>query len=229
MEAAGGHNMRAQVSRVLHTQSESYATIDELAALAVMTREEIITEISDHLDKREMAIESEGGDIFLLTAPAGRTQQSLLPANLWEILREGRTVTQAGRSYRVCRSLERAGWRVVARPERTDVRLRRVDAGCDLGVVVGDQTIPVLIDPDHRLLSLPNGVVSEYNLAGAAGVCVTCQQGRLDETVTAARKWMMTKPGVVYCYVLVLESPRYAPVFVTAQDGGITSVSYHQD
>jgi hypothetical protein len=221
--------MRAPLSRARHTQSEQYATIDELAVISGLTREDTIDGVGSYLDSRELAIESEGGDIFLLTAPGGRTATSELPANLWEILRENRTVTQAGRSYRVCRSLERAGWRVVPRPERRDVRLSRVNQVADLGVIVGTDVIPVLIDPDYRALSLPNGVLSEYNLAGSPGVCVTSQQGRLDETVTAARKWMLSKPGYVHCYLLVLEAPRYAPVFVTAQDGGITSVNYHQD
>jgi hypothetical protein len=116
---------------------------------------------------------------------------------------------------------------VVLRPERKDIRLARVSPAADLGVIVGTDVVPVLIDPDHRGLGLSNSVLSEYNTSGAKGVGITCPQGRLDDTVTAVRKWMMSRPGGVHCYVLIMEAPRYAPVFVTDKDGGVTAVSHH--
>ena len=44
--------MRAPLSRALHTQSEQYATIDELAVISGLTREDTIDGVGSYLDSR---------------------------------------------------------------------------------------------------------------------------------------------------------------------------------
>jgi hypothetical protein len=62
------------------------------------------------------------------------------------------------------------------------------------------------------------------------GLCaILCRHRELDVMITAVRRWMLGRPARAGLDVLVLEAPRYQPVLLTSDDGGLNPRSVSVD
>ena len=217
--------MRTALIHALTYGKARYATVAELGELAGMSVDDVIVELGEMFDSRQIALEAADGDVFLLTAPTGRTPDTLISPSLWELLRTGRSVSQAAKHYRATRQLERSGWKVIPDPSRDDQRVARVLPVAVIGLNVQGFVCPVALDPDLPLLVNNDGLLASYDRAGIEVVAVTCPLSKLDEYVSAVRRWHLSRIVPSRIAVLILEAPRYQPVPVSATDTSITPIS----
>ena len=217
--------MRTALIHALTYGKARYATVAELGELAGMSVDDVIVELGEMFDSRQIALEAADGDVFLLTAPTGRTPDTLISPSLWELLRTGRSVSQAAKHYRATRQLERSGWKVIPDPSREDQRVARVLPVAVIGLNVQGFVCPVALDPDLPLLVNNDGLLASYDRAGIEVVAVTCPLSKLDEYVSAVRRWHLSRIVPSRIAVLILEAPRYQPVPVSATDTSITPIS----
>lgn len=217
--------VRASVSRVLNRGFAGIATVGEFAQAAGMSIDEVVGDLSALFDDGEIGIETAGGELFLLPYPSGRTQTSTLPENLWEQLREERSVQDAASLWRVYRVLERAGWHVIANPGRWNARVATCGAKADLGVVAGGLVAPVLMNaPEEEVMALEGPLTMMWR-AGVHAVCVTCPQHKLEAYVTAARRWFLHQSTPHEIVVIVAEAPGFQPVLLRSSDKAVDAVS----
>lgn len=218
--------MRATIERALRRDFAEIATVGELAKAAMMSIDEVVGELGDLFDSGDVAIETSGGELFLLPYPGGRNPQSDIPENLWEQLRDGRGVNEAASLWRVQRVLERAGWHVIPNPARWNVHLERSGVKADLGVVAGGAIAPVLLNANEEALSAPEGELTRLWRAGIHAVCITCAQHKLETYLTAARRWYINQSIPHEIVAIIAEAPGFQPVLVRASDRAVDAVSY---
>jgi hypothetical protein len=193
---------------------------------------EIAEALGPYLDTKQMSLELAGEEVFVNTGPNGREPGSStinVPPNLWESLRERCDVPASHALWRMIRSLERAGWKVEHRLPRIIAGLATVRVPPYLGVVTGHVVVPTFIFPSATVLNSPIGLLGQYERAGATAIAVICDEGALDEIVTAVRSWYLERRAPVAMSVLVLESPRYNPVLISPGDGAIEPVAITRD
>jgi hypothetical protein len=218
--------MRATLAHALRKDFEKTATLSELAIAAHMSVDEVVLELGEAFDDGLLGIEAVDGELFLHPHPGGRTgAEDETPRNLWEDLRESRTLEEAAGLYRLYRSLERGGWHVIVNPGRWNSAVTESGVRCDLGVVAGGVLVPLVWNQSEEAISEPGGVIQNLYRAGVQAVAVVCQQHRLDSYVTAARKWYLSQVAERSIVVLVLEAPRLQPVIVRHSDRAVDAVS----
>jgi hypothetical protein len=214
-----------RLNKLLVRDAYRHATISEYASAAGMPVETVVAQLRPYLDGATLGLETVGGEIFLLTAPAGRPIASSgadVAPNLWEVLRATATIERAHETWQCCRALERAGWRVETAPDRVRWGLGHVSDAPSLALALGESTVPVLIHPDARQLAEISGPLAEYERAGAPAVAVVCRGGELDTVSTAVRRWILShRAAPSKVTVLVLEQPRLAPVLLSANDAAV--------
>lgn len=223
----------AVMRRVLLHDAFRHATLEEYARACGTDVDIVMGELEHALDTRAVALESVGGEVFVLTAPDGRPLPADVPVvapNLWEVLRYNRDLEQACELWRVTRSLERAGWEVVVVPQEIhETCPSLVSRPAPLGVRVGQAVIPVLVHPHADVVSDTSGPLGLFERAGARAVAVVCGQSALDVMTTAVRRfalgWRMVDQPLA---VIVLEAPRYQPVVLQAHDSAVNPVSVSQ-
>jgi hypothetical protein len=224
--AAQKLTMRATLAHALRNDFERTATLSELAIAAHMSIDEVVTELGEVFDGGLLGIEAVDGELFILPHPSGRLgTEDETPRNLWEDLRERRTLEEAAGLYRLYRSLERAGWHVIVNPGRWNSAVVASGVRCDLGVVAGGVLVPLVSNHTEESISETGGVIQSLYRAGVQAVAVVCPQHRLDSYVTAARKWFLSQVAERGIVVLVLEAPRLQPVIVRHSDKAVDAVS----
>lgn len=205
----------------------SCASLSEYATTAGMDTSEVAMGLNQYLDDGTLALETAGGEVFVLTAPRGRPQadgDTQVAPNLWELLRRRADTETAGRLWVLLRGLEFAGWKVEINPARVMFSLGSMMDPPILGVDVGNVVVPVLAYPHVDLLQDGDGPLSHYDRAGAGAVAVVCKEMALDETVTAVRKWILAhRPDFLTMSVLVLEAPRFDPTLLSPGDGVVNA------
>lgn len=219
-----------RLNHMFHRDAHKYATVSEYATAAGIDTTEVVDLLGPHLDNATLGLEVVGGEVFVTTAPFGRPAPSGAAhtnPNLWELLRGLGDAATAHQMWLLVRALERSGWRVEPRrAHMLDGRGVIVHAPF-FGVTVGQQTVPVLAHvPSDQLLGAA-GLLSEYQRAGFPAVAVTCDQGELDQYVTASRRWILAHTWPPQVAVLVLEGPRYQPVLLSGDDGAVQPVALH--
>src|SRR5690606_23338751 len=127
--------------------------------------------------------------------------------------------------WKLHRSLERVGWNVETQLNRILFGMGQVVDAPYLGVDVGNVVVPLIIFPSADALASPTGLLAQYNRAGAAALGVICDQGALDQMVTAARRWGLSQAEAPSMSVLVLEAPRYNPTLLSPKDSAVRSIS----
>jgi hypothetical protein len=218
--------MRATLARALRNDFEKTATLSELAIAAHMSVDEVVGELGEVFDSGKLSIEAVDGELFILPHAAGRTgTEDEVPHNLWEDLRDQRTLEDAASLYRLYRSLERAGWHVIVNPGRWNSAVVESGVRCDLGVVAGGVLVPLVWNQTEDALSDAGGVIQSLYRSGVQAVAVVCPQHKLDSYVTAARLWYLSQVAERSIVVLVLESPRLQPVIVRHSDRAVDAVS----
>jgi hypothetical protein len=219
----------ARLNRILlrEDQHATFASISEYAQHTGIDTADIIELFGTYLDEESVALEFVRDEIFLLTAPHGRPMRPGLAEvtpNLWELLRRRSDLEQAYLLWRLVRNLERSGWQVQTNLSRIMFGMAQVSELPLLGVDVGNSTVPLIIFPAADALSSPVGILNDYNRAGAAAVAIVCDNGALDEMVTAVRKWVLSHTVLAPSLsVLVLEAPRYNPTLLSPQDAAVSA------
>jgi hypothetical protein len=211
-----------RLTRVFQQESARCASINEYAAATGIGIDALLDLLRESMVRQDLGVEAVGGEIFVHTAPNGRPTppgRGQVAPNLWELLRRDHTAEEAYTLWRVYRDLEVGGWFVEADP----MRIPTVQGETALlGLRVARNVIPLLILTSPAELARQSGPLTKFDIAGTGLVAVTCLHRRLDEAVTAVRQWMLGRPARAGLDVLVLEAPRYQPVLLTSDDGGIT-------
>jgi hypothetical protein len=209
------------------------ASVTEYATVAGVDTAEVVEALGPYLDDNTVALEVVGGEVFVLTAPAGRPLARgavQVAPNLWELLRNRAAADSAYRLWTLLRGMERSGWRVEVTPARILFALGPMIDPPVLGVDIGNVVVPVLPYPRLGALADPTGPLGQYDRAGAAAVAVVCEEAALDEAVTAVRRWILAHHQMLPAMsVLVLEAPRFDPTLLSPGDGAVTprSVTRH--
>lgn len=200
------------------------ATVSEYAEKSGIPVAQVIDLLEPLLANGLIRLDPCGDQIFVHTAPAGRAAmgEAALPANLWERLRDRLPENAAYAIWKLIRELERVGWRVETRPAFVQYGMGRISRPPLIGLYLGNMVVPAFLYP------LPEEIESyldEYAAAGTLSVAVLCRAGALDETVSAVRKWYLSRAEAPNMGVLVLEDPRYDPVAIRPDDASITPLS----
>jgi DNA-binding transcriptional LysR family regulator len=211
-----------RLTRLLQQDPLRCASVNEYAGQTGIDVGTVLDLLGPALDASEIHLEPVGGEIFVHTAPAGRPVahgQRQVPPNLWETLREGRSQDEAFSLWRLVRDLEVGGWSVEPAARRLPVVGGRVPL---LGLRFGPGIVPLLVFPDLSQVANQAGPLTVYERSGVGICAITCRARELDRAATAVRRWMLEHHTRARCDVLLLEAPRYQPVLLTADDGGIT-------
>lgn len=213
-----------RLNRVLLRQPERCATVSEYAAAAGIETSEIIELFGPYLDDSTIALEIVGDEVFVHTAPQGRPAPShhvQVAPNLWEQLRAESGPDAAYGLWRLVRGLQASGWKVATHPNRIMFGLSQLTTRPQLGVDVGNTVVPLVVFPAVDAVASRVGLLAEYDRAGAAAVGIVCDQGALDEQVTAARRWILSHHMAPTMSVLILEAPRFNPTLLSGGDAGV--------
>lgn len=220
------HVADPRLNRLLVRNPERCASISEYAQASGIDTTRIVELLGPYLDEGSLAIEVAGDEIFVLTAPRGRPlplDVAEVAPNLWEALRTRAGVQEAYVLWRLVRGLEASGWRVHTHPARITFGMADLASPPILGVDVGNSLLPLVVHPSVDDLSDGSGLLAEYDRAGAGAVGIVCQQGYLDEMVTAVRRWSLSRRAVpTMMSVLVLEAPRFNPTLLSPGDASVT-------
>lgn len=192
-------------------ESLRHASVSEYAAGSGLDVMDVLAQLRDGLDAKLVALEIVGDEVFIHTRPAGSPNPDALAPNLWEVLRLAGDADYAYSLWRLIRSLEQVGWRVLVRPERA----RSAQAGF-LSLSVRGHAVPVVAYPDPAQLSGGGAFVAT---AGERVVAVTVPAGRLEEAVTAIRRHLLGTGRRLE--VIVLEAPSHQPVIVSSGDAAV--------
>lgn len=201
------------------------ATISEYSEATGIETGDVIELLGAYLDDGTLELEFVGDEIFLHTAPNGRpglAHAAQVPPNMWERLRASAPADYAYGLWKLARALERSGWKVETQTAKIMSGMARVPETPFLGVWVGAVVVPALIFPTVESIQSPQGLLSTYNHAGASAVALICDNGALDEMVTATRRWVLGHPIAPSLSVMILESPRFNPTLITPNDSSVT-------
>lgn len=222
-----------RLNRALMRDAFRFATLNEYSSATGITVADLISRLSNALDLGIVGLETFGGEVFVLTAPAGRPIPAHLPEiapNLWETLRVRYSLEEAWALWRVARSMSRAGWDVEADPQQVAGSLKHLMDPPAVGVHVRDAVVPVVVGPDPAAIGHSTGLLAEYERAGASVVCLACKNGTLDTLVTAVRRWAVSlRVNPSKLTVVLLEAPRYQPVLLSVQDAAVAPVTVSRE
>jgi hypothetical protein len=213
-----------RVNNVLLNDPLRCASISEYAAATGHPPERVMELFGDALDEGQVGIEIWGDEMFLMTSPRGRFIEDgpQIAPNLWEVLRENAEIEYAYALWRLVRGLERGGWQVETAAPRILFGLGPLRARPYLGVRIGNTIVPVLVLPSSEQIAAGDGLLAEYERAGAAAVALVCESGALDEVVTAVRRFVLGRSFRPSLSVLVLEAPRFHPTLLSPDDAAVT-------
>lgn len=200
------------------------ATISEYAEKSGIPVAQVIDLLEPLLADGTLRLDAYGDQIFVHTAPAGRSvmENRALPANLWERLRDRLPENAAYAIWKLIRELERVGWRVETRPAFVQYGMGRITRPPIIGLYLGNNVMPAFLYPLPEEIE---GYLNEYASAGTLSVGILCRAGGLDETIAEVRRWYLSRAEPPKMGVLVLEDPRYDPVVVRPDDASVTPLS----
>lgn len=200
------------------------ASVEEYARAAGMTTDEVLELLSPLLSEGILGLDPVQGTLFVHTAPKGRPAPMPLPqiaANLWELLRNRASLEQAFALWRLIRGLEVGGWTVdidqVALEARAQVNSRHLL----LGIRVRDILVPLV--PYPTTTQVPSAL-DDFAGGSAVAVALTCENRELDQMVTAARAWFLSRPVPARMTVFILEAPSFAATILRCDDNSVTPV-----
>jgi hypothetical protein len=211
-----------RLTRLVQQEPRRCASINEYVGATGISVDRLLTMLQEPLERGDVDIEAVGGEVFLHTGPAGRPtprDRSQVPPNLWEILRREHTAEESFTLWRITRDLEAGGWDIEVDPQNIPMVAGEVAL---LGLRFSASVVPLLILPALEEIASQSGPLTRFDIAGTGLCALTCLHRKLDPAVTAVRRWMLGRPLRAGLDVLVLEAPRYQPILLTADDGGIT-------
>lgn len=220
-----------RLTKLLSREPERCASLSEYAEATGIETGRVMELFGPALEDGTLGFEPVGPEIFIHTAPQGRPTPQGNPdvaPNLWERLRAHGNKQHAYQLWALMRALEDAGWRVEANTAHIMFQMSPVHPAPELGLIIGNRVVPLVISPGSADLASPNGRLYELAAAGAASCAVTCDSGALDEKVTAVRRFYMDVGQQVPMSVLILEAPRYNPVLLTQNDASVAPRSVTQ-
>lgn len=222
-----------RLTRAFQRDPHRYASINEYVAATGINVDGILGLLREPLERGALDIEAVGGEIFVHTAPSGRPGPrgtGQVPPNLWELLRRDHTEEESFALWRITRDLQAGGWTVEADPRNIPSITTQTAL---LAVRFSNSVVPVLVLPTFDEVASQAGMLTRYEISGMGLCAVMCEHRQLDSMVTAVRRWMLGRPARAGLDVLVLEAPRYQPVLLTSDDGGLNprsvSANIHGD
>lgn len=217
-----------RLTAALHRDPTRYATIAEYATATGIAALRIIDLLTDYLDAGTLALEIVGDELFLHTAPNGRSPLAgpgPVPANLWELLRAKRPINEALIQWRLVRDLERAGWSTECRPPYVLAELSPMTYPPAMGVLVGTNVVPVLAYPTVEALADPAGPLDDFEVARARAVAVVTHPGQLEPALTALRRHLLLRRPLATTTILILEAPAFNPIMMSSATGAVEARS----
>jgi hypothetical protein len=211
-----------RLTRLVQQEPRRCSSVNEYAGATGITVDRLLEMFGPHIEQGDIDIEAVGGEVFLHTGPGGRPTprgRSQVPPNLWEILRREHTPEESFTLWRITRDLEAGGWEVEVDPQNIPTIAGETAL---LGLRFAASVVPLLILPTLEDVASQSGPLTRFDVSGTGLCALTCLHRRLDPAVTAVRRWMLGRPVRAGLDVLVLEAPRYQPILMTADDGGIT-------
>lgn len=196
------------------------ATLGEYAAAAEMDVSDVLRQLEPWLDGTTLELESAGSELFLHTAPQGRPHPegvAVVPANLWELLRQVGDPDYAASLWRIIRGLQRGGWQVRTHPIGATRPLTFLELKVDRAWT------PMMVLPRRDRLGADDGPLARARERAVTKVVVVCADGQLDATASEVRGWMTQQDGVFE--VLLLDQPRYTPTVLRSVDGAVRPTS----
>jgi hypothetical protein len=210
-----------RLTRAFQRDPHRCASINEYATATGINVDGILELLREPLERGALDVEAVGGEVFVHTAPGGRPGPrgaGQVPPNLWELLRRDHTEDEAFALWRITRDLQAGGWTVEADPRNIPSIATQTAL---LAVRFSNSVVPVLVLPALDDVASQSGMLTRYEIAGMGLCAVICEHRQLDSMVTAVRRWMLGRPARAGLDVLVLEAPRYQPVLLTSDDGGL--------
>lgn len=221
-----------RLTQLLTLWPDAAASVSELSAKSGVPVDDVLTQLREPVQRGSLSFEHCGGELFVHTAPNGRPapdRSPQAPEGLWERLRRHCSVEGAYAHWRLLRRMERAGWHVETREPLVTFGLSHLRTPPVMGVYVGDSAVvPVAAYPMASDLSDDGGLLTTYQDAGAASLGVVCDNGALDEMVTATRRWHLSRRLPASLNVLLLEAPRFDPVLLQPTDSSVEPVAVHR-
>lgn len=216
----------SRLNNILINQPDRCATISEYSSATGIDTGSVIELLGTYIDDGTLELEFVGDEIFLHTAPLGRpapVHSAQVPPNLWEKLRSIASSDFAYGLWKLIRGLERGGWRTETQISKINSGLGKLENPPYLGVWVGGVVVPVSVFPTMESLQSHNGILSTYDNAGASAIAVVCDDGALDENVTAVRRWVLAHNQLPNLSVMILEAPRFNPTLITPNDAAVSA------
>lgn len=198
----------------------SLASLSEYAVAAEMDITVVLTQLEPWLDGRTLDLEAVGGELFLHTAPEGRPHPhgtAIVPANLWELLRQVGDPEYAATLWRIIRGLQAGGWQVRTHPVGATRPLTFLE------LMVDRTWTPMMVLPRRDRIGASDGPLARAEQRGVGKVVVVCAGGKLDGVVAEIRAWMTSLSGLFE--VVLLEQPRYTPTVLRTADIGVRPTS----
>lgn len=208
-----------RLQRLLFRGSD-LASLSDYAEKSDMGISEVIANLEPWLDGRTLDIEAVGAELFLHTAPLGRPQPkdvAVLPANLWETLRQVGDSDYAAMLYTIIRGLQYAGWRC---------RIHPVDAknpATFLELYISHTWIPLFLFPKKERISANEGIFDKLKSRNISKVSVVVNQKDVHGFIVESRKWLSENNYPIT--IAILENPSFQPIIIEAKDIGAKPIS----
>lgn len=189
------------------------ASLNDYAEKAEMGISEVVANLEPWLDGRTLDIEAVGGDLFLHTAPLGRPQPldvAVVPANLWEILRQVGDSDYASMIYNIIRGLQFSGWRCRIHPVDT------ANPATFLELYINNNWIPLFLFPKKNRIAVENGILDKLKVRNIKKVAIIINQKDVNPFLLEVRKWLYIDGNEIT--VVLLENPSFQPVILGPND-----------
>jgi hypothetical protein len=210
-----------RLTRAFQWEPQRCATLNEYANVTGISVDVLLDLFCEPLERGALDVEAVGGEIFVHTAPNGRPGprgSGQVPPNLWELLRRDHDENGAFALWRITRDLQAGGWKIEADPRHIPSVSSQTAL---LGLRFANSVVPVVVFPEPETIASQSGPLTRYEISTMGLAAVLCRHRELDTMITAVRRWMLGRPARAGLDVIVLESPRYQPVLLTSDDGGL--------
>lgn len=192
------------------------ASLSEYAEKSDMGISEVIANLEPWLDGKTLEIEAYGSDLFLHTAPSGRPQPlevAIIPANLWEILRQVGDTQYAAMLFSIIRGLQFAGWKC---------KTHALDANNPatfLELHVNNVWSPLFIYPKINRVAIKRGILDKIAERKIQYVTLIVQHKEAQQYIAEVKTWFTNNDDELT--VVILQEPSYQPVIITGKETGV--------
>lgn len=201
------------------------ASLSEYAEKSDMGISEVIADLEPWLDGKTLEIEAYGSDLFLHTAPSGRPTPigvAIIPANLWEILRQVGDTQYAAMLFSIIRGLQFAGW---------NCKTHALDANNPatfLELLVNNVWSPLFIYPKLNRVAIKKGILDKIAERKIQYVTLIVQHKETQQYIAEVKTWFTNNDKELA--VVILQEPSFQAVILNGKETGVkpNTVKYNQ-